>query len=228
MSNALCLARRLLVGFVFVAANADAQDPPATAVSGRASALPPAAPAGSASPLRPMMTTVSGSVQVVVRLSAPAMVDVVDEGAFAEKTVRSSRARQRTAQSEARAQQARVAGQAANLGAEILARLEKGLNALVMRVDAQQVSALRQLPDVVSVKPTREYFIEPNDEPPSGSLAQAAQYLQASGPRAQGYTGEGVTVAVFDSGIDFTHKNLGGPGTAAFYNSCHMGSGSPP
>ena len=71
---------------------------------------------------------------------------------------------------------------------------------------------------MLSVKPLARYqaFKDPGG---SGSLAQAAAYL---GAPAGG--GAGVKVAVLDSGIDFTHEYLGGPGTVGAYQACYQGA----
>ncbi len=42
-------------------------------------------------------------------------------------------------------------------------------------------------------------------------------YVGAAAVQAAGVTGKGVRVAVLDSGVDYTHRNLGGPGTVAAY-----------
>ena len=38
--------------------------------------------------------------------------------------------------------------------------------------------------------------------------------------RNQGFDGTGVKIAVLDSGVDFTHEYLGGPGTVEAYDTC--------
>ena len=51
----------------------------------------------------------------------------------------------------------------------------------------------------------------PRDTPvASGSLAQAIRYLDLDKAADEGLNGTGVRAAVIDSGIDFTHANLGG------------------
>ena len=47
----------------------------------------------------------------------------------------------------------------------------------------------------------------------------------STAPPTEGLDGTGVRAAVIDSGIDFTHVDLGGPGTAAAYTACY---GTPP
>ncbi|MEJ1964187.1 MAG: hypothetical protein WDO56_22635 [Gammaproteobacteria bacterium] len=39
--------------------------------------------------------------------------------------------------------------------------------------------------------------------------------------QAAGITGKGVKIAVLDSGIDYTHRNLGGRGTVAAYEAAY-------
>ena len=76
--------------------------------------------------------------------------------------------------------------------------------------------ALAAIPGVTSVTREPSYDITwPRDTPvASGSLAQAIRYFDLDRAADKGLDGTGVSAAVIDSGIDFTHANLGGPGTA--------------
>ena len=44
-------------------------------------------------------------------------------------------------------------------------------------------------------------------------------YIGAAAVQATGVDGSGVKVAVLDSGIDYTHKNLGGPGNRGEFDA---------
>ena len=61
------------------------------------------------------------------------------------------------------------------------------------------------LPGVVSVSPVRTYETD---------LTETVPYIGASSVQASADGGAGITVAVLDPGIDYTHAALGGDGTA--------------
>jgi hypothetical protein len=65
----------------------------------------------------------------------------------------------------------------------------------------------------------------PPTKPPPGSLAEANAYIGADVAHARGLEGTGIRIAVIDSGIDFTHFNLGGSSDPALYKTCY---GTPP
>ncbi len=98
----------------------------------------------------------------------------------------------------------------ASTGAREVARLHKALNAVIVKVDASKVAQLAALPGVVSARPIGDYELH---------LADTVPYLGATVAHARGVTGRGVRVAVIDSGIDYTHRALGGAGTAAAYEA---------
>lgn len=104
------------------------------------------------------------------------------------------------------AQQAAMSMRLAALGASELARVQVAHNAIAINIDAAQLPALAQLPGVVRVRPVIHY---------EKHLTETVPYVGAAAVQATGVDGTGVRVAVLDSGIDYTHRNLGGSGSLA-------------
>ncbi len=94
------------------------------------------------------------------------------------------------------------------LGAKELGRVTIAHNALAVRLDAAQLARVAALPGVARVRPVVHY---------ETSLASVVPYVGSAAVRAAGFDGTGVVVAVIDSGIDYTHRHLGGPGTPEAY-----------
>lgn len=55
--------------------------------------------------------------------------------------------------------------------------------------------------------------------PKIDSLLNSSNFIGANYAKEQGLTGEGIKVAVIDSGIDYTHKAFGGEGTVEAFNA---------
>ena len=98
------------------------------------------------------------------------------------------------------------------LGARELGRVHVAHNAIAVTVDASALPAIRQLPGVIAVRPVINYRL---------TLEETVPYVGATAVHARGIEGNGVIVAVLDSGIDYTHRNLGGPGTTAAYAAAY-------
>ena len=98
------------------------------------------------------------------------------------------------------------------LGATELGRVAIAHNAIAVRVDASALKAIAALPGVLKVRPVVNYEL---------SLSETVPYIGAATAQAAGTDGSGVRVAVLDSGIDYTHKNLGGAGTDAAYEAAY-------
>jgi minor extracellular serine protease Vpr len=83
-----------------------------------------------------------------------------------------------------------------------------------VRIAPSDVGKLAGIASVSRVYPAHYYTLgpEPAADP---ELATAIQMTGADIAQAQGYTGEGVKVAVMDTGIDVDHPDLGGDGNAA-------------
>jgi minor extracellular serine protease Vpr len=105
------------------------------------------------------------------------------------------------------------------LGARELGRVHVAHNALAVTVDASSLPAVAQIPGVRRVRPVINYQL---------SLDETVPYVGAAAVQAAGTDGTGVVVAVLDSGIDYTHLNVGGPGTTAAYAAAYgTGPGDP-
>jgi minor extracellular serine protease Vpr len=94
------------------------------------------------------------------------------------------------------------------VGAVELGRVYVAHNAVAVRVEAGMLEAIAQLDGVIAVRPVIDYEI---------ALSQTVPYVGGTAAHLAGHTGKGVRIAVIDTGIDYTHKNLGGPGTREAY-----------
>ena len=115
--------------------------------------------------------------------------------------------------------QSGLASQLASLGAKELARVQTAHNAIAVSVDAAQIERVAALAGVAKVRPVVDYQLD---------LSATVPYVGATAVQARGVDGTGVTVAVLDSGIDYTHRNLGGEGTAPAYAAAYGNSPSDP
>jgi minor extracellular serine protease Vpr len=105
-------------------------------------------------------------------------------------------------------QQADMMGKLQSLGAAELGRVRVAHNAVAVTVDAAQLNTLAGMAGVKRVRPVVHYQL---------SLAQTVPYVGGAALQQSGFDGAGVTIAVIDSGTDYTHRNLGGPGTVEAY-----------
>ncbi len=104
------------------------------------------------------------------------------------------------------AQQSATAQRIQALGGKELARVQVAHNAIAITIDAARLPALAKLPGVVRVRPVLHY---------EKHLGETVPYVGGTAVQTAGTDGTGVVVAVLDSGIDYTHRNLGGSGSAA-------------
>jgi hypothetical protein len=82
----------------------------------------------------------------------------------------------------------------------VLHRRFRALPSLAGEITAAGVETLKSLPGVLRVD---------LDEGGAGSLAQAVPLTNSDDVQALGFTGDGVTVAILDSGVDTDHPDLG-------------------
>ena len=151
------------------------------------------------------LVNAQGRQSVVVRLREPAVVQQVLRSAAAH-----SATAQQTQVAVVQAQQTAVMAAALQLDptTKVLGQVQKALNAVMFELDAAALPTLAEHPAIQSIRPVVNYRL---------TLSETVPYIGGTAVQALGYDGKGVSVAVFDSGIDYTHANLGGPGTLAGY-----------
>lgn len=137
------------------------------------------------------LANAQGRQQVIVRLRTPAV------GGGAGSTASQVHAEQTSflARLGATAPSARVLG-----------RVQLVLNAVFLEVDASEIHSLRADGSVTRIAPVGNY---------EKSLSETVPYIGGETLHGLGTTGKGVRVAVLDSGVDYTHKDLGGSGNPA-------------
>ncbi len=105
-------------------------------------------------------------------------------------------------------------------GGRVLKRFRHALNGIEIEIDRNEVAALAALPGVVEVLPVLRH--RPNNAVSVPFIG--APVVWQGTPRLRG---EGVKIAIIDTGIDYTHANFGGPGTVAAFQAAAAASTQP-
>ena len=109
------------------------------------------------------------------------------------------------------AAQAGALTQARSLGGRIVFQYGTLINGFSAQLSPSAAAELAKRPDVASVQPVSIILL---DNASSVPFIGATKVWQQFGAK-----GQGMTLALVDTGIDYTHKDFGGPGTVAAYNS---------
>ncbi len=169
----------------------------------------------------------TGRVQVGIKLQdAPLVVAV---GANAKQNGIAMTAAQQIAYlAQLKQKQDAVMAQVAALGGTELGRVSKAHNAIAVSVDASALQAIHGISGVVAVRPLADYQVS-LAPPPVPDIPTTDAYIGAAAVQAGGFTGQGIRVAMLDTGIDYTHYNLGGSGLVSDYNiALAAAAGTPP
>jgi minor extracellular serine protease Vpr len=105
-------------------------------------------------------------------------------------------------------------------GGQVTAHFRDAVNGIKVQIDRSELSGLAALPGVVAVMPVGRYHLNNAESVP---FIGAPAVWQGT----PGFRGEGVKIAVIDTGIDYTHANFGGPGTVAAFTAAAAGSTQP-
>lgn len=154
-------------------------------------------------------------VKVVVELQGDSVA--VSEAKSKRKLSPAERA---TLRNQLKSQQDKVIPALRGKGATVVSQMQSAINGVGVQVARKDVAALRTVPGVVAVRSVTTYSLDNATSVPYLGTPQVWQDT--------GRTGTGVKVAVIDTGIDYTHLDLGGPGTAAAWNDAHNNQAAAP
>src|SRR5882672_2508012 len=148
------------------------------------------------SALHPSLAGVTGRQQILVRLRGESVAGS-DEAITREQVL---------------AEQAQFIDRILGLApsAKVISSVQRALNAVVLDVDAADLTTLGRDVSVTRIVPVGDYRLD---------LSETVPYIGADTAHQFGARGQGVRIAVIDSGIDYTHAALGGPGTQAAYEA---------
>ena len=173
-----------------------------TALGG--AALPPAGTTAAA-------TARAGDQQTVdalIELAEPSLIErVLDEQAVAGRQLSAFAQRQHV--QALQAAQAPIVAEAARYGA-VYAQLTHTIDGVgVAGVNPGDLAALGRLPGVRAVHIVPDFTYE---------LGTSVQFIGGQQALEQsGLDGRGTRIAIIDTGIDYTHRDFGGPGTPEAY-----------
>jgi minor extracellular serine protease Vpr len=157
----------------------------------------------------PAVSRAGRRVTAIVELTGRSVAEA--EAAARRQGKSLSKAEKAQLRAELRGRQNALAQQLSAQGAEALFTYQDAYNGLAVRVAPSRLAALQNAAGVESVHVAR--IIEPNN-------TTSAQYVGASAAWSDyDFTGDGVNVAVIDTGVDYLHANFGGPGTKEAFDA---------
>ena len=157
-----------------------------------------------------------GETTVVLQLSGDPVALVQ-----AAKGRKLSKGEKQAVKSQLKATQDGLRGGIARLGGAVLADYQVAYNGIKVRVDRSKLADLAELPGVTAVRALQ--VMKPDNVRGVPLIGAPAVWDGLAGLH-----GEGIKVAVIDTGIDYTHANFAGPGTVAAYNAANAADTLPP
>lgn len=180
----------------------------------------PAPALDSAEPLPDTLKSTSGRVSVFVQTTGDGALQIqrrVQERGRSQAAA-SDAAQEQVTRTEQTTAQVANAAESADPDAEVLYTSAYTVPGVALSVEASILPELIQQQDVVRISAIvpRSLQLPTADEPANGNsdaLTRAVDAWQQTGK-----TGDGVTVAVVDTGLDYTHADFGGPASTEAYN----------
>lgn len=114
-----------------------------------------------------------------------------------------------------------ISGSIAKAGGTIVGKAQDAYNGILVHAKQSDLPALAALPGVTGIATVGLYSVPDNV---NGVPLIGAPTAWGS---ASNLTGNGVKVAVIDTGVDYTHADFGGPGTVAAFSAAAATSTAP-
>ncbi len=143
------------------------------------------------------------TIKVFVQLSTPSVADYVASEVEAGRP-EPSKSRQKAHAEKVEREHDELDDDVERAGAEIVDELKVGANGFIVEVSPRDLPGLAAIPGVVSV--ARVATFTPSNETSVPWIGAPEVWDNL------GLTGENVTIAVIDTGIDYTHATFGGSG----------------
>ncbi|HET7045555.1 MAG TPA: S8 family serine peptidase [Gaiellaceae bacterium] len=156
-------------------------------------------------------------VDVMVELSGQPVA--VHEAEAHQRGQKLSKSEKNAIRAQLKAKQDALKGRLSAAGATVVSELQSAYNGVHVQVAQKDVAKLQSLPGVTGVHLIRTF------KPSNVNGVPFIGAPQAWG--ATGFTGKGVKIADIDTGIDYTHADFGGPGTAAAWTAAQESSTEP-
>jgi len=131
-----------------------------------------------------------------------------------------SKAQKDQLRDELRAKQAPIENELRARGGKVLGNYQHAYNGVKVRIEADKARALTSIPGVVAVHPLQ--LFKPDNT--RGVPLIGGPAVWGGSPA---FHGEGIKVAIIDTGIDYTHAGFGGPGTPEAYSAAHASEAAP-
>lgn len=158
-------------------------------------------------------------VSVVLRMAGdPVAVAEADAKARGAKLSAADKAAIRA---DLKSKQDAILKSASQAGATVIGQMQDAYNGILVHAAQKDLAALSALPGVTGIQPVGIYA-----EPANVNGVPLLNAPAAWG-RTTSLTGAGVKIGIIDTGIDYTHADFGGPGTAAAWNAASAASTAP-
>ena len=131
-----------------------------------------------------------------------------------------SKEQKRQRKEELKGKQAPVVSQIQAQGGQVLATYQVAYNGIKVHIKGRDAGRLASIPGVVAVRPLQ--LMKPSNTHGVPLIGAPEAWAGSNGVH-----GEGMKIAIIDTGIDYTHADFGGAGTPAAYATAHAAETQP-